>query len=778
MSKPITKLELNGFRGATSTFGLEFDPDKDVTMLFGENGSGKSTILDAIDVICNGGVGSLGDISLGHTAGQYLCAVGCPQATMKAVLYSRGAIWTATMRESVVTVTGPPAKPRAKILRRGSILELVTAQPNERYKALLRFINIAGVESSEDTLHLKLRDVEKGICELIAIKERLLRQLENQWEAEHRPGSGHSAKEWATDRINTGITELNTRLERLNQVVDAIKALVGARDAHRERIATAASLQENLSEIERQIQDAPSVNAVTAVRLVESLDKAKAYIEAESGLDRCPTCRRPIGREDLLKSVNEQLQQLSQLKTLNDQRCIIRKQRDLATSKRADAQAAFLAGLRDMQQAVAAGDIAEINALNIQWPDWANAEQDVAGLTAICAALETVRTGLEQRRGDAQRDVNQFNLLKEGYREADEADKHASNLKRIRQGLRRALDIVRAKRITFVQGILDGIAQEANRLFQAIHPGENIGLNQLKMEEERRGSVSQSGLFHGHDGVPPQAVFSDAHLDTLGFCVWLALAKKELPECSVILVDDIFSSVDASHLGRVMDLLSTEGASFLQVIVATHFRLWWDRCQNAQGIQRIQLGEWTVGNGICAENMPLVTERLRELAAARFLDRQAVSSKAGILLENVLDGLALLYRRPLPRNTQNLYTLGDLLGGCGKLFSRNNLTVDRNRNWNVDGALEDWQPMAAGVHFERVNTLKFIRNQVGCHFNPPGAEIPDTEVRTFGQATVDLVDALVCPNCGCLATKPSTDGTFLRCSCSKRAIRMTPVAIS
>jgi hypothetical protein len=83
-----------------------------------------------------------------------------------------------------------------------------------------------------------------------------------------------------------------------------------------------------------------------------------------------------------------------------------------------------------------------------------------------------------------------------------------------------------------------------NRLFRAIHPGENIGLVQLKMEEERHGSVSQSGVFHGHNDVPPQAAFSESHLDTLGFCVWLALAKRESAEQTVLLIDDIFSSVD------------------------------------------------------------------------------------------------------------------------------------------------------------------------------------------------------------------------------------------
>jgi len=158
-------------------------------------------------------------------------------------------------------------------------------------------------------------------------------------------------------------------------------------------------------------------------------------------------------------------------------------------------------------------------------------------------------------------------------------------------------------------------------------------------------------------------------------------------------------------------------------------------------------------------------------------DRQAVSSKAGILLESILDDLSLHYGCSLPRKKQNEYTLGTLLDGCSKLFSRHALTVQINANWNTDGQPEDWQPTEASRTYDQVKAMQFIRNQVGCHFNLGGMNIPDGDVREFGTATIVFVEALTCPNCGSLATRTSNDGTHLRCSCSKRAARMTPVAI-
>jgi len=778
MGKPITNISITSFRGATKSFDLTIDPDKDLTMLFGENGSGKSSILDAIDVVVNGSIGALEGISVGRNPSQYLCALGTPQATFRATVHSKKESWTGAMQQNTVSVIGPETKPIVKILRRNKILALVLARPLERYDALKHFIDISIVEQSENALKQKLKDVGSNINRHIEEKNRQQNQLEKVWESEGRPGPGQTAIEWAENKASTGIEELSTQLQHLTQILDAIENTVIAKDDHRSKNTTTATRQSELSTIEQQIENAPGLDAITAVQLIESLNKAKDYIDVEPDLNKCPTCQRPMARNELISIVDGQLSQLTELRVLNDRRNTAQRRLGAAVTNVSQAEEALFAAMQELQQAVTANEIPEISELKIEWPDWSADGQDIAGLTAIIEQIEHVKARLKEQRDGIQRDVNQFTSIQQWYEGITEADEAISNQDRIRTGLRRAHEIVHTKRVSFVQDVLDDISQEANRLFQVIHPGENISLDRLQMEEARRGSVVQTGGFHAYSDIIPQAVFSESHLDTLGFCVWLALAKREDASNTVLLIDDILSSVDSPHLGRIVDLLAAEGPNFLQIIVATHFRLWWDRCQNAQGVQRVQLGWWTAGSGIVAKNMPLVTHKLRDLVDSPILDRQAVSSKAGVLLEEVLDGLTILYQCSLPRNKQNLYTLGALIDSCRKLFSRHSLTVRRNENWNTGGQSEDWQPTESKEAFDRIDRFQFIRNQVGCHFNPPGSEIPDDEIREFGKSTIDLVDAVTCPNCGYIATKPTTDGAVLRCSCSKRAVRMTPVSIA
>ena len=46
----LKKLEVLALRGATQKFTLDFESGKKITIVYGENGSGKSTICDAVEL--------------------------------------------------------------------------------------------------------------------------------------------------------------------------------------------------------------------------------------------------------------------------------------------------------------------------------------------------------------------------------------------------------------------------------------------------------------------------------------------------------------------------------------------------------------------------------------------------------------------------------------------------------------------------------------------------------------------------------------------------------
>ena len=59
----IDQLIVENYRGATTRLQLDFDGGKPVALVFGENGTGKTTIVDALDAVGNCSKGSLEDKS-------------------------------------------------------------------------------------------------------------------------------------------------------------------------------------------------------------------------------------------------------------------------------------------------------------------------------------------------------------------------------------------------------------------------------------------------------------------------------------------------------------------------------------------------------------------------------------------------------------------------------------------------------------------------------------------------------------------------------------------
>src|SRR5262249_30538509 len=157
MNKRIEKITLHRFRGATTTTEVAFDPDKPVVFIFGENGSGKSSIVDAIDFVCNQTAGSLADRSSTKPK-EHLPAIGHKAKDIKVEIVCNGHTWNAKFSGAKILSSEQSTLPVAHVLRRTRLLTLIDASPAERYKQLQRFIDVEGVEQSEQGLRDAVRD--------------------------------------------------------------------------------------------------------------------------------------------------------------------------------------------------------------------------------------------------------------------------------------------------------------------------------------------------------------------------------------------------------------------------------------------------------------------------------------------------------------------------------------------------------------------------------------------------------------------------------------------
>lgn len=780
MNKTIEKLTLHNFRGASGKCEIVFDTAKSLVMIFGENGTGKSTIVDAIDFIANSTIGSLEDRSVGSQGHSYLPTITKKPSELKIELASQRACLTGTLSGRSLQVTGGSGTIRAHVLRRARLLQLVEAQPAKRYEVLQGFLDVTKVETSEQKLRDAARNTEDSLKEAIAVLEDATRALADLWAKEGSPEN--SAKEWAKKKSAVDQTSVTQRGEHLKSVTQSLESVVAKRKELDDALCSVTDCTDALQEIDKEIVALPDVGGAQAVELVRLLEQAQTIVAEPNNPDKCPVCEQPVVAADLRKSISDRLSRMASHRSLAKKRT--QADRNLSTAKTAysTAVSAYIKAVRAAASKAKVKKHAPASAASVSWQKHEAFLQDTAvggdhlpAAKAVEDQLTAIQPAYQQDCQSAQTDLNQYNAIKGHYDRIINNRDRAEKLDALHKRLKLALEICEDIRRKFTQAVLDDVEGEVNRLYSIIHPNEPLGPLRLSMNPNRRGSVEQDATFAGQKQVPPQAYFSESHLDTLGFCVWLALAKRDRPQETVIVLDDVFTSVDGVHLTRIMHLLTDIVKDFAQLIVTTHYRTWRDRYRLPLGpgliVQLLELHRWSLERGVCLSGTKLAVQELETALRTQPLDRQAVASQAGILLEAVFDRLTLQYRRRVPRTRDGDLTLGDLLGSCKKLFDV--LTVEKTLPSDSVDPPPDQPTVKAVIQpfFQDTGPWVFIRNQVGCHFNFSGAEVVDADVEAFGEATVSLVKAITCLNCGDIPDR--ADGTHFRCGC--RQTKMTPL---
>lgn len=82
--------------------------------------------------------------------------------------------------------------------------------------------------------------------------------------------------------------------------------------------------------------------------------------------------------------------------------------------------------------------------------------------------------------------------------------------------------------------------------------------------------------------------------------MYLALAKHAGAGNSLVVLDDVLTSVDEGHLARIVALLADEATHFGHLIITTHSRAWYEHLLNVGGLNAdlFELYGWDLHNGI------------------------------------------------------------------------------------------------------------------------------------------------------------------------------------
>jgi hypothetical protein len=325
--------------------------------------------------------------------------------------------------------------------------------------------------------------------------------------------------------------------------------------------------------------------------------------------------------------------------------------------------------------------------------------------------------------------------------------KGAKELETLVPRIKEAAELVAEQRKKFTDDILTAISVRVGELYEAIHPKEGLNKIVLALDAGKRASLEIATEFGGKKDAPPQAYFSDSHLDTLGLCVFLALAERDAPEDNLLVLDDVLGSVDEPHVERIIGMIYDVLQKFRHAIITTHYRPWrekfrWGVLKPDQTCHFVELGKWAFDKGISVSGamIPEIA-RLKTLLTDQNPDVQAITGKAGVILEALLDFITLQYGCAVPRKQGNAYVLSDLLHAVnGKLLAA--LKVETLAGGQVT-AIAEIKPV-----LDEIGKIAQARNVMGAHFNSMAFDLYPADGIKFAKLVEQLSDALVCPEHG------------------------------
>jgi len=149
-----------------------------------------------------------------------------------------------------------------------------------------------------------------------------------------------------------------------------------------------------------------------------------------------------------------------------------------------------------------------------------------------------------------------------------------------------------------LEEVLNEVAALVLRYYRRLHdlrPGDQPECTDLSLQHEgksRRGGLELIVEFLERSKADPRTYLSEAHLDSLGLCIYLAFAKTFNSDGTLLVLDDVLTSIDRDHRDRVRELLLEEFSTY-QLIVTTQDEQWARDFQDALVASGLQ-GDWVI----------------------------------------------------------------------------------------------------------------------------------------------------------------------------------------
>ena len=808
----IHNLEISNIRGIRH-FQRDFQGKNAV--ILGTNGTGKSSILDAIDFLLSGDISRLhgegtGGITLKRHGGHVDLIEQLDQCYVKATVELQNHPGRISIERSIIDPDRLTCSENARpvleqirrhatqgqhMLQRRQMLNFVHVAPSDRAARIEALLNLDAVSKTRKNLQSvsselrKWKTASQNVLERSQSKVTTLLKVDS---CEHELVL-HATNQYRKD---LGLPQISTLS------VDALKEGIGRAVPSTITQPSPSLVLEYVTKIEELI-DSANLDAfaqqetclrqkLSAVhsdprlsRSLEQIDLIRRGIDLIE-TDACPLCDEPwIQRnlEDHLKSKIETAQIAHNLfeEIESTAKSMNANVRELLT--RIPSDKASLDCFTVEQSKILGEWHGQLEELSVTLQDSFNlypvADMSVSQVANLFVdgplrkTIFDIRDILVERaKADMTKDSRQetareiLTLLANNWEVLLENEE---TLRRAQISFERAAKLQSAftdARDNVLASIYVELSGEFTRLYRKLHSSDE---NHFQSKLCQQGAALHLNVdFYGRGKHPPMAFHSEGHQDSMGLCLYLVLSERlSGDDLQLMILDDVVTSIDVEHRRELASLLADE-LPHRQVILTTHDSDWNQMLlleRFAEPPNIIRIDRWDIDVGMVHSDISPLWESIEDLLN----NYQLVPAAAEIRnwAERFFKQVCHSFMAPVTYKVDCRYTLDDVLSPGLKRFEELLLKATKKaRNSGNSDLVTELQAMEnRRTHvYEAIAKEIWLINRT-VHDNE-GINPTSKEIRGAVQALRDFYELIHCRKCSRLMSVSSRRETLF-CKCGQ-----------
>ena len=619
MATKINEINLKGIRGTKDTLKLPLNGKS--ALLYGDNGTGKSSISDSLEWFFTDKVEHLNSLEIDLKEALRNAKIDASVKSEVALFFTNNKVdatkniyYKKTKLVSDFNNTSEDftkfytdTKKENLILRFKNLTNFVDNTKTEKLKYLSEIIGFSEVSKKKEVLQKCFNTIKSEIT-----KQNFEGQKSNlQRILIEKIGASISQEQNFIDKLNEKIKPLNIGFE-IKVLEDINKVLTHLTSPENNKLnlelAFLENIQNNLNLLKSEIgfinseygkyylefeKIALDVQSIMQTFFKELLNSGKNVITKYHKEDSCPLCLQPKNIEELQSEITKRLEEIEESsKKLND----FNKSKTLVSeialerTKRIDAllqnpdvnsdeNKALKIDIQKIKDKIGAfqnaSTIKVTSGEKISEPEKINLLEDDFNFQA--QILERISKIKEVLKNNSTILYNEISSAKEAFLNIRLIEKQKGILENQQNSLKIIYDEFIKKQKEGLENFITTFSGKINEFYQFMNPNEPF--QELKIvtigEDDELNGLTIEYKYEGNWVSPPQKYFSESHLNCFGLSFFLASVIAFNKESKFVVLDDVISSFDSTHRKKFADLI-IEKFNDYQFIVLTHEREWFD----------------------------------------------------------------------------------------------------------------------------------------------------------------------------------------------------------